>query len=87
MERIVEVDGNEITVRGLKWKEYKELKADGFSFRDLDPQADNDDWVERVARAGVADDTDVEDLGVSDIYKLFDEICRLTFLRGDAEKN
>ena len=83
MHKVVKIGGKEIEVRGLTWGEKAALKREGINIGDLDPGQDNDDVVEKVIRISCGD-IDLADLPSAEVYNLFRQVMRLTFL-GEAE--
>jgi|GEM_PF-3009490 len=78
--------GPGIEIRALTWGEKRKLKEEGFDLSGLDPQVDNDALVERVIHLSTG--RSVQDtLAVAEVYALFREIFRLSFVGEDEAKN
>ncbi len=86
MQKTVKVGGKEIKVRGMTWGEKADLKREGIKIGALDPDQDNDVVVERVIQT-VCGDIDLRPLPSSEVYGLFREIVRLTFVSEREAKN
>ena len=88
MDKDVEIGGKKIKIRSLKWGEKKRLKEEGHNLSLLDPFADNDEMVERVVEISCGDASAIDnDMETYDVYKLFKEIVRLSFVGEEQEKN
>jgi hypothetical protein len=87
MKKTITIGGQEIQIRGLTWGEKAQLKADGFNLSYIDPRADNDEMVEKVISIVLEPDFDFTALESSEVYSLFAEIHKLTFLSGKESKN
>jgi len=86
MHKTIKVGGKEIEVRGLTWGEKADLKREGINIGALDPNQDNDEVVEKVIRIACGD-LDLDPLLSSEVYGLFREVIRLTFLTEHEAKN
>lgn len=87
MEKAVEIAGKKVVIRGLKWGELMGLKREGYNLSALDPARDNDELVVRTIETVCGDTGFLEDAGASEVYGLFREIHRLTYLSPDETKN
>jgi len=89
MEKPFEICGRKVMVRGLTWGEKKALKAEGYNIAEIDPGRDNDDLVEAVLSTVLGHDflDQIADAQALDVYRLFLQIHRLTFVLEDEAKN
>lgn len=86
MHKTIKVGGTEIEVRGLTWGEKKALRNEGIDLGQLDAGPDGDETVARVIQT-VCGDINLDPLPSSDVYALFREIMKLTFVPEDEAKN
>jgi len=87
MEKTIKIGGRDLRIRGLTWGEKKRLKAEGHNLAKLDPYADNDELVEKTIEIVCGDRAFLDDLPSSEVYRLFGEINRLSYLTEDEAKN
>lgn len=84
MHRRVEIGGKAFEIRGLKRREVKTLRAEGFRPGQLDAEK-ADDYMDRVFDLiGVAP-SEVDDLQYAEALELFRQVMEMTFL-GEAER-
>lgn len=86
--RTVIIDGRSFEVRGLKRKQVKQLKRDGFNLTDLKPET-ADDAMDAVFAAtfGDADLSAIDEMRNGDALRLWTAILKETFGAPDEEKN
>uniref|UniRef100_A0A6M3KYM8 Uncharacterized protein n=1 Tax=viral metagenome TaxID=1070528 RepID=A0A6M3KYM8_9ZZZZ len=90
MKATIKIGEKSIKVRGLKWKERRELKADGYDIIKIFMSKKNDlqmmdDLVDRVVNIVFEDPSIIDDLEMSDVYQVFLKVIELSFV-SEAEK-
>jgi len=89
MKKTVKIGGKEIEIRGLKWRQVQELKEKGYNISFLNPMVDNDDLVIKTIEKSCGDTKFIDDMDLDaiEVYKLFKEIHKLTYVPEETEKN
>ncbi len=89
MEKTIKIGGNDIQIRGLKWREVQELKGKGYNLSWLDPTADNDELVLITIEKACGNTGFIEklDLDAIEVYRIFKEIHKLTYVGEPESKN
>jgi len=89
--KTIEIGGQPIKIRSLKWKEHRQIKSEYFDLRKIEEYADDDsaveEVVEKVIELACIDDRFKDDLDWADEVKLFFEIFKNTYVPEGAAKN
>ena len=86
MHKTIKLGGQKIEVRGLTWGEKKGLREEGVDLANLEPGTGGDEAVARVIQT-VCGEINLDPLPSSEVYGLFHEIMKRTFVPEDEAKN
>lgn len=87
MEKVIELEGKKFTIRGLKRKEVKQLRREGYNLGNLEATTGEEAMDKVFDMVGLEQQEGFEDLYNSSVLKAFGEIVNMTYLVGETEKN